>query len=179
MEAIHTELTILTGDLDRTKQRNIELDTILNDTRRQRDEAEQTLSTVKADRAQIEHDLVNARQGLDSVKAELDQTKTYVQSLIKERDDYGLQAMSAEDRATQAEAKLAKLAEALGLPQPETKPEPPKQPESAPPTTPYPQAEQAIPSSPKRVYEGDYGYNDLNYHTEQFDYEQKRHYRTA
>lgn len=122
IEAIKAELVTLNSDLDHTKQRNIELDTALNDTRRQRDEAEQALSQVKSELTQVTSQKDFAEKQAVSFQAQIASLQDGLNSVKKERDDYGMKQMEAEERASQAEAKLAKLAEALGLPKPEAKP---------------------------------------------------------
>lgn len=189
IEAMRADLNQLASDLGKTKAHNLELDTMLADTRRQRDEAEQALSQVKNDLSKSQVEANNYHDQLSRAQDEVSKAKAELEKVRSERDDYGLQAMSAEDRASQAEAKLAKLAEALGLPKPEPKtvltfPPEPALSQSAPQSTapqavPEPTQAQLEPTPPKRVYEGDLGFGDLPMINEHWDPERKNYYRTA
>lgn len=172
IEAMQNDLTILHGDLDRTKQRNIELDTLTGDLRRQRDEAEQALSHVR-------NELVESNRDRETVHREnMDQANRIsllndkVTALTKERDDYGLQAMSAEDRAKAAEAKLDKLREAMGLPKAE-----PEKPMTTTTTygmaLPEPTPEPPKPAGLKRIYQGEPGYDMAH---DKWDDEKQKYY---
>ncbi len=190
IEAMQADLTTLHGDLDRTKTRNIELDTLLGDTRRQRDEAEHALSQLKANLGQLTSQKDYAEGQATSLQDQLARVHDQLEQAKKERDDYGLKHMAAEDRASEAEAKLDKLREAMGIPKPEPKaePVPEPQPASPPPSwataevaqvvQPAPSQPEAVPA-PTRIYEGQAGFNDLNHHTEQWDNASQRYYRTA
>lgn len=169
------DLASLHTDLETTKGRNAELDALLHDTRRQRDEAEQALSQVKNEIAigqkaydDMSHSYNQALSNVTTLQSELVKVKT-------ERDDYGMKQMEAEERAKLAEAKLAKLAEALGLPKAEAKPEP-----EPSPVRPQDTVEtKAEPTEPKRVYQGDPNFHDLSYVTEKWDDDKLNWYRTA
>lgn len=182
MEAIRTELTILTGDLERTKTRNIELDTLLSDTRRQRDEAEQALSQARTELSISQNQTKSNASSLLNIQAECEQLKADLAQARKDRDAYGLEAMSANDRANEAEAKLDKLREAMGLPKPQ--PEAPK-PEPIHPVSNWGGIPQAMPEPTpnptplKRIYEGEFGFNELSMGTEAWDNVSQRYYRTA
>lgn len=158
----------LNSDLERTKARNIELDTLLADTRRQRDEAEQALSQARSDLAKAETDARNAHVEVDDYHNKLRATLDDLVNARKERDDYGLKHMAAEDRANEAEGKLKKLREAMGMDEPNPTPTPPE-------PTPQP----TIKEEAKRVYEGEYGFSDLPYANEKWDGERQLYYRTA
>lgn len=156
MEQIKFDMASLADDLSRTKTKNIELDTMLNDTRRQRDEAEQALSqakselsTVSAKASSHEETIHNYHELEDRLRSELEQAK-------KDRDDYGLKHMAAEDRANEAEAKLKKLREALGMP--EAKPEDPKPSFQQPSHEAVPMVQAEVKPEPKRIYEDEEGY---------------------
>lgn len=162
MEAIKADMSGLTADLERTKARNIELDTLLADTRRQRDEAEQSLSQVRAayDNVTREHDRVVL--DLKHASDEHARMERELAAMRSERDDYGLRHMEAEDRANQAEAKLKKLREALGMAEESVKPVDPKPwaaPEPMPEPTPTPppiqQVGEQVMAEPEKVYEDD------------------------
>ncbi len=201
IEAMKLDLTTLHADLDKTKQRNIELDALVGDIRRQRDEAEQNLSQIKATLNDTSRSLDQATNEANGIKAQLEHFRSELERAKQERDDYGLKHMAAEDRAAEAEAKLAKLADALGLPKPKPQPKPQPKPEPAPQpvevaqpqATPFPSAPPAPswaeptpvqatvtePTPQKRVYEGEFGFNELSHSTEQWDNAQQRYYRTA
>lgn len=176
IEAIRSDMAGLTADLERTKARNVELDTMLNDTRRQRDEAEQALSTAKHEAEEAKRSLENANHGLSHQAETIKSLEDKVATLTKDRDDYGLKHMAAEDRANEAEGKLKKLREALGMPE-EARPEPSTQPEPMPVNV--PQAPPTPQSEPKKVYEGDWGFNELSHSTEKWDNTKQRYYRTV
>ncbi len=159
MEKIKFDMASLADDLTRTKNKNVELDTLLNDTRRQRDEAEQALSQVKAETANTKYSLDEANRSLANSQAGCERLASELAQAKKDRDDYGLKHMAAEDRASEAEGKLKKLREALGMteeakpiaPQPVAEPTP--VPPAWEPFTPTPE-----PTPPKRYYEGEAGY---------------------
>ena len=188
IENMQADLTALHGNLEQTKARNIELDTLLGDTRRQRDEAEHALSQVKANIGQLQSDLANARNGWDQAAEKISSLQASLDQAKKERDDYGLKHMAAEDRASEAEGKLKKLREALGMPEEAPKPVPVAEPVNVMPEKPteygstptYPATTptEAIPA-PTKVYEGQAGFNDLPYSTEAWDNTAQRYYRTA
>ncbi len=191
IELMKNDLDSLHQDLEKTKQRNIELDALVGDIRRQRDEAEQALSQVKAQLSDATRSLEQTTNETNGLKAQVEHFRSELEQAKRDRDDYGLKHMEAEDRAKAAEAKLAKLADALGLPKQEPKPEPPKAPEPAPtppsPETtsfqswanPVPQAPPQVqpePTTPKRVYEGEPGF-DMS--KEKWDSEKSRYYNEA
>ncbi len=168
IEAMQADLTTLHGDLDRTKARNMELDTLTADLRRQRDEAEQALSQVKTQHADASRSLEQSTNEINGYKAQIEHFRSELEQAKRERDDYGLKHMDAEDRAKEAEAKLDKLREAMGIPKPQPTPPPePTLPEpvsfTPPPTYSYnPETTPPTPSepiTPKRYYEGEEGYN--------------------
>ncbi len=193
IEAMKNDLATLHSDLDRTKARNMELDTLTADLRRQRDEAEQALSWVKAELGRTDQDFERTVNESNGLKAQLDHFRSELEKAKQERDDYGLKHMAAEDRASEAEAKLDKLREAMGIPKPEPKAEPvpvaePVQvsayAQPAPITPSYGSAPamDAIPEAvpaPTRIYEGQYGFTELSHSTEQWDNVTQRYYRTA
>lgn len=153
IEAMQTDLTTLHNDLDRTKQRNIELDTLTGDLRRQRDEAEQALSQAKTDLSITTNKFNDIEDHNSSLQGLVNSLRDDLTKAKSERDDYGLKHMAAEDRANEAEAKLKKLREALGMVETPalSKPEPTAT-SSGSPVSNSPMPEPINPS-PKRLYE--------------------------
>ena len=205
IELMQNDLTALHGDLEKTKARNIELDALVSDIRRQRDEAEQSLSQVKAELVTKLADLEAASNQVNGLNSQVTDLRDRLEQAKRDRDDYGLQHMEAEERAKQAEAKLAKLAEALGMPKPQAEvkpdsvvqvhptppvatpdPTPPAQSSHSepvpsfinPPAQTYEQPTQGSPPhEPVKVYEGDPGFNELPFQGEQWDGNAGKYYR--
>lgn len=178
------DLASLHTDLETTKGRNAELDALLHDTRRQRDEAEQALSQVKNELAVGQKAMDDMSHSLNQATDNVAMLQMELTSVRKDRDDYGMKQMEAEERAKLAEAKLAKLAEALGLPKAE-EPKPSFQSSSPTPVPSLPETVQLQaevkpePTPPKRVYQGEEAFSNLSYITEKWDSDKLDWYRTA
>lgn len=153
IEAVKAELATLSQDLERTKQRNIELDTMLNDTRRQRDEAEAEARRVKAELSQAQTEAHNLQRDAENANARAANLQNELEQTKRERDEYGLKQMEAEDRANSAEAKLKKLREAMGIEEP--KPMATPQHDTQAKADPVDRPEQAQPEPAKRIYDGE------------------------
>lgn len=149
VEGLKADLDGLKHEIQTVRDNNRWLDEQLTRVRTERDEANTQLSQTKNDlaiavneHAKVESENTSLKNELTDIRSQLDQAK-------RERDDYGMKQMQAEEEAKQAKEKLEGIQKLLGM----AKPEEPKAAE--------PVGQPAEPYSPPkhRVYENEAGYN--------------------
>lgn len=167
---LRANLDDLKHEIETVRKNNQWLDEQLVRVRGERDKANAEVKVL----ANCKDDALREVQALTSQaqhdEAEIDRLHTDLDATRKERDDYGLRQMEAEDRAKDAEAKLAKITETikglgLGIAEPKAeqaevrpKAEPIEAWKPAPPPAPEPHTD-PLPPEPKRIYEGEPGFN--------------------
>src|SRR6185437_16778968 len=102
-------------DIEDTQARNVELDRMLADTRRQRDDAEHSLAEAKAKLDESQRRADATQHALTDAEHELDRVNDSLSHVRKDRDDALLDAMAAHDALDKANAKLASLHKAMGV----------------------------------------------------------------
>lgn len=108
--------------LEYLRKRNAELDGLLHDVRRQRDEAQAELNQVKSENRELHSQIEGLTSSRDSQERVIAQLNDQLDHTSKDRDEYGLKAMAAEDRANLAEGKLKDIQATLSKMFPQAEP---------------------------------------------------------
>lgn len=114
----------ITDSLEYLRRKNTELDGMLGDVRRQRDEAQHDLATTKSENRELHSQiegLTSSRDSQERVIAQLNEELIHTRT---DRDEYGLKAIAAEDRANLAEGKLKDIQATLSKMFPQAEPKP-------------------------------------------------------
>lgn len=166
VEVMTRDVGQLRQDIDTTQARNVELDRMLHDTREQRDRAESELAIGRKALEEATYNLNKANDKAMGLEADRNSVLIDLSQVRKERDEYGMNAMSIQEALDKANAKLASIHQTMGIefkpfevPKPEPTPEPIiakvtehwDEPETIKPWT---------PPSPYKIYKGDPGYVD-------------------
>lgn len=126
VEMLRSTVSGLQADTDRLRQTNANLDEALAYTRKERDEARERVSTIKQQALKFENEANSFSHSLLKLQDEHNVVVSQLADAKRERDDHGFKVMELEEALKQAEAKLAKLAEAhasvFGLPIPMSPP---------------------------------------------------------
>ncbi len=169
VQQMQADMDGLRRTFDEVHARNVELDRMLADTRRQRDEAEQAASALRNELASTKNNANELDQLVHEQQVEQDRLRSENEAIRNERNAAQDQSLALEDALAKANAKLKTIHDGMGVPFTPfgvaPKPAPAPQPEPAPlawheptpepiPAEPYtpPAAE---PAQPARTYDGD------------------------
>lgn len=186
VEAMKSDVEQLRRDISDTQARNVELDRLLADTRRQRDDAEQALAQAKASLDTVNRQYQEEIQVSERHRIAKESLEAKLSAAITERDDHGLEAMALRDALAAANAKLESIHKTMGVPFTPFTVEPVKAPEplSATPPAFAPPPIQAITDEPQiilenpvKVYEGDPAFDWSKPYA--WDYLNQKHVQTG
>lgn len=113
---LEAKVNDLAKEVDHLRSTNAWLDEQLTRIRGERDAAQEALRQRQSELNMAQSDASFHKSRAEAADATIASLQEQVASLRKERDDYGVAQMQAEDALKEANAKLAKLRELLGLP---------------------------------------------------------------
>jgi chromosome segregation ATPase len=138
VEEIKREVEDLRKSLDYLRARNSELDNMLADTRRQRDEAQREVVTLKETNQKAEVDKQTLTNDRDYLQRQLTEAQARIEAVTKERDEAQAEVAALKEKLDEAEGRLKTVEETamrlFGL----LRPEPPKAAEPTPEPVPEP-----------------------------------------
>lgn len=166
---LQSDVAKLRQDIEATQARNVELDRMLSDTRRQRDDAEQALNQTKSELSQQTSQRSYAEEQATKFQGELAQVRDELGQARKERDDHGMEALGVREALDKANARLAQIHASMGIPFVAF---------DVPKPEPVPEPAQASPAqAPRRIYDNEIGF-DWN-KPNSYDQERGRYYNEA
>jgi vacuolar-type H+-ATPase subunit I/STV1 len=142
------QMDLLRKDIEYVRQRNIELDNLLNDVRQARDHAQSEASRLTQTNADLSRENTSLTYERDNLTDKLKTANDTISTLRRERDDAAIEAMRLQEELDKVKAKLDDIVSfAKGLVA-EATPTPPTPAPEPTPTPPEPQPYQEPQPTP-------------------------------